>query len=76
MTSKESNFGQWYLRCVYTIGITVGSLVFAFGLSATLTQKTLELLFPPPPHHSLVNFISKRLTMIQIMTNYTWIYKM
>jgi hypothetical protein len=32
--------------------------VFAFGLSAKLTPKALELLFPHPQRHPLLNFSS------------------
>jgi hypothetical protein len=48
---------------------------FAFGLSATLTPKALELLFPQPPNPWL-NFSSNWLTVIHKMTNDTWHYYM
>jgi hypothetical protein len=40
--------------------------LFAYGLSATLTPKALELLFSPP-HQPLLNYPSKRSPIILYM---------
>jgi hypothetical protein len=49
--------------------------LFAFGLSAKLMPKALELLFPHPPHPPLLLIFSfKWLPMSHKMTNDTWHY--